>query len=108
MEGRARHRLGGHEILSQPGRLLGRGAAMRYLVGTTRLPFVPEFGNGLWSHHPATFTAAEEEFITLSALTPRLKPSTSTCSSSSETLAGLPHHAARHVSSRIRAVLSTT
>jgi beta-galactosidase len=46
---------------------------MRYLVGTTRLPFVPEFGNGLWSHHPATFTPAEEEFITLAALTHGLK-----------------------------------
>jgi beta-galactosidase len=46
---------------------------IRYLVGTTRLPFVPEFGNGLWSHHHATFTPDEEEFITLSALTHGLK-----------------------------------
>ncbi len=46
---------------------------MRYLAGTTRLPFVPEFGNGLWSHHPATFTPDEEEFITLSALMHGLK-----------------------------------
>ncbi len=46
---------------------------IRYLVGTTRLPFVPEFGNGLWSHHPATFTPAEEEFITLAALMHGLK-----------------------------------
>ena len=46
---------------------------IRYLVGTTRLPFVPEFGNGLWSHHPATFTPDEEEFITLAALMHGLK-----------------------------------
>ncbi len=46
---------------------------VRYLAGTTRLPFVPEFGSGLWSHHPATFTPAEEEFITLSALAHGLK-----------------------------------
>ena len=46
---------------------------MRYLAGTTRLPFVPEFGNGLWSHHQATFTPDEEEFITLSALLHGLK-----------------------------------
>jgi beta-galactosidase len=46
---------------------------MRYLVGTTRLPFVPEFGNGLWSHHPATFRPDEEELITLAALTHGLK-----------------------------------
>ncbi|HSD85020.1 MAG TPA: beta-galactosidase [Anaerolineae bacterium] len=46
---------------------------IRYLVGTTRLPFVPEFGNGLWSHHPATFTPEEEEFITLAALMHGLK-----------------------------------
>jgi beta-galactosidase len=46
---------------------------MRYLVGTTRLPFVPEFGNGLWSHHPATFRPDEEEYITLAALTHGLK-----------------------------------
>ena len=41
---------------------------MRYLAGTTRLPFVPEFGCGIWSHHPNTPTAAEEEFVTLAAL----------------------------------------
>lgn len=46
---------------------------MRYLAGSTRLPFVPEFGNGLWSHHPATFTPNEEEFITLAALMHGLK-----------------------------------
>jgi beta-galactosidase len=46
---------------------------MRYLAGTTRLPFVPEFGNGLWSHHQATFTPDEEEYITLSALAHGLK-----------------------------------
>ncbi len=46
---------------------------IRYLVGTTRLPFVPEFGCGIWSHHPKTFTPDEEEFITLGALLHGLK-----------------------------------
>ncbi len=41
--------------------------SMRFLAGTTRLPFVPEFGCGIWSHHPRTPTAEEQEFITLSA-----------------------------------------
>lgn len=52
-----------------------RGAIqkMRFLAGTTRLPFVPEFGSGIWSHHPVTPTAEEEEFITLSALMHGLK-----------------------------------
>jgi len=46
-----------------------RGAAqnIRFLAGTTRLPFVPEFGCGIWSHHPRTPTPDEQEFITLSA-----------------------------------------
>ncbi len=46
---------------------------IRYLAGTTRLPFVPEFGSGLWSHHQATFTPNEEEYITLAALMHGLK-----------------------------------
>lgn len=46
---------------------------IRYLAGATRLPFVPEFGNGLWSHHPRTFEPGEHEFITLSALLHGLK-----------------------------------
>ena len=46
---------------------------MRYLSGATRLPFVPEFGCGLWSHHAQTFTPEEHEFITLSALLHGLK-----------------------------------
>ncbi len=41
---------------------------IRYLAGTTRLPFVPEFGSGIWSHHPETPTPAEEEFVTLLSL----------------------------------------
>jgi beta-galactosidase len=41
---------------------------MRYLSGTTKLPFVPEFGSGIWSHHPRTPTPAEQEFVTLAAL----------------------------------------
>jgi beta-galactosidase len=51
----------------------GAAARMRYLAGATRLPFVPEFGCGLWSHHPRTFSPDEHEFITLSALMHGLK-----------------------------------
>jgi len=52
-----------------------RGAvqSIRYLAGTTRLPFVPEFGCGIWSHHPVTPTPDEQEFITLLALMYGLK-----------------------------------
>ena len=45
----------------------------RFLTGTTRLPFVPEFGCGLWSHHQRTFTPEEHEFVTLSAYMNGLK-----------------------------------
>jgi beta-galactosidase len=46
---------------------------MRFLAGVTRLPFVPEFGCGLWSHHKRTFIPEEHEFVTLSALMNGLK-----------------------------------
>jgi beta-galactosidase len=46
---------------------------VRYLAGTTPLPFVPEFGSGVWSHHARTPTASEQEFITLSAFMHGLK-----------------------------------
>lgn len=39
----------------------------RFLSGQSRLPYVPEFGCGLWAHHQKTFEPAEHEFITLSA-----------------------------------------
>ncbi len=41
---------------------------MRYLAGTTRLPFVPELGCGIWSHHARTPTPDEQEFIMLLTL----------------------------------------
>lgn len=41
---------------------------MRYQAGTTKFPFVPEFGSGIWSHHPQTPAPAEQEFVTLAAL----------------------------------------
>ncbi len=52
-----------------------RGAIqrMRYLAGTTRLPFVPEFGCGIWSHHALTPTPDEQECITLLSLMYGLK-----------------------------------
>jgi beta-galactosidase len=46
---------------------------MRFLAGATRLPFVPEFGSGLWSHHARTTMADEQELITLTALMHGLK-----------------------------------
>jgi beta-galactosidase len=46
---------------------------MRYLAGTTRLPFVPEFGCGIWSHYPLTPTPDEQELIMLGALMHGLK-----------------------------------
>lgn len=46
---------------------------MRFLAGATPLPFVPELGCGLWSHHPGTPPPEEEEFITLSTLMYGLK-----------------------------------
>ncbi|MCC6791123.1 MAG: beta-galactosidase [Thermomicrobiales bacterium] len=45
----------------------------RFLTGTTRLPFVPEFGCGIWSHHQRTFTPDEHEFVTLSGYMNGLK-----------------------------------
>ncbi len=40
---------------------------LRFLAGATILPFVPEFGAGLWSHHKKTFMPEEHEFVTLAA-----------------------------------------
>jgi len=52
-----------------------RGAMqrVRYLAGTTHLPFIPELGCGIWSHHPLTPTPGEQEFITLLTLMYGLK-----------------------------------
>ncbi|MBO0789467.1 MAG: beta-galactosidase [Ktedonobacteraceae bacterium] len=46
-----------------------RGAiqSIRFLAGSTRLPFVPEFGCGIWSHRDLTPTPDEQAFITISA-----------------------------------------
>ncbi len=41
---------------------------VRFLAGATRLPFVPELGAGVWAHHVATPTPAEQEFVNLSVL----------------------------------------
>lgn len=40
----------------------------RFLSAATRLPFVPEFGAGRWSHHPVIPSPGEEEFTALSAI----------------------------------------
>lgn len=45
----------------------------RFLAGSARLPFAPELGCGIWSHHPRTSTPAEQELITLGALMHGLK-----------------------------------
>ncbi len=46
---------------------------IRYQAGSTRLPFVPELGCGIWSHYPLTPTPDEQELITLGALMHGLK-----------------------------------
>ncbi len=58
----------GLNLYRAPREFPGVRRRMRYLAGTTKLPFVPEFGNGIWSHHPETPTPEEEEFVTLAAL----------------------------------------
>ncbi|NOK60050.1 MAG: hypothetical protein GFH27_549291n243 [Chloroflexi bacterium AL-W] len=45
----------------------------RFLVGSTQLPFVPEFGCGIWSHHPLTPMPNDQELITLATLMHGLK-----------------------------------
>jgi beta-galactosidase len=45
----------------------------RFMVGSTRLPFVPELGCGIWSHYPLTPTPDEQELITLGVLMHGLK-----------------------------------
>lgn len=46
---------------------------VRYQAGSQRLPFVPEFGAGVWWTHHRAFTPAEQEFVTLAALMHGLK-----------------------------------
>jgi beta-galactosidase len=58
----------GINLYRSPQQYAGLVQRVRYLAGTTRLPFVPEFVSGIWSHHAQTPTAAEEEFVTLAAL----------------------------------------
>jgi beta-galactosidase len=41
---------------------------VRFLAGSTRLPFVPELEAGLWAHHVRTALPEEEAFVTLSSL----------------------------------------
>jgi len=40
----------------------------RYMAGSTRTPFIPELGCGIWSHHPQTPMPDDEEFIGLTTL----------------------------------------
>jgi beta-galactosidase len=58
----------GLNIYRCPQEYAGTMQRMRYLAGTTRLPFVPELVSGIWSHHPRTPTPKEQEFTTLAAL----------------------------------------
>ncbi len=58
----------GMNLYRGPQQYTGTIQRVRYLAGTTRLPFVPEFMSGIWSHHTRTPTPAEEEFTTLAAL----------------------------------------
>ncbi|MBM7846133.1 beta-galactosidase [Herpetosiphon giganteus] len=52
----------------QPQGFDGATTLVRYMAGTTRLPFIPEFGSGLWIHHAMTPMPAETEFVSLAAL----------------------------------------
>lgn len=63
----------GMNLYRQPEGYRGVIQRVRFLAGTTRLPFVPEFGCGIWSHHPQTPTPGEQEFVTLLALMHGLK-----------------------------------
>ncbi|HEV2579827.1 MAG TPA: beta-galactosidase [Ktedonobacteraceae bacterium] len=58
----------GMNLYRSPQKYVGTIQRIRYLAGTTRLPFVPEFGSGIWSHHSQTPTPVEQEFTTLAAL----------------------------------------
>ncbi|SHF39865.1 beta-galactosidase [Caldanaerobius fijiensis DSM 17918] len=39
---------------------------VKYLAGTSKMPFIPEFGSGVWYSFPKTFLPDEEEFTTMS------------------------------------------
>jgi beta-galactosidase len=41
---------------------------VRYQAGTQKLPFVPEYGAGLWWFHDRTFSPQEQEFFVLAGL----------------------------------------
>lgn len=58
----------GLNIYRYPRDYTGTAQRMRYLAGTTKLPYVPEFISGIWSHHPVTPTPAEQVFVTLTAI----------------------------------------
>jgi len=51
----------------------GAARLARYLAGSTRLPFVPELGCGIWSHRALTPEPQDHETITLAMLMYGLK-----------------------------------
>jgi beta-galactosidase len=51
----------------------GAARLARYMVGSTRLPFVPELGCGIWSHRALTPEPQDHEIITLGLLMHGLK-----------------------------------
>ncbi len=63
----------GMDAYPEPGdtRMLRR--RIRYLAGSSRLPYVPEFGSGSWFDREVLLTAEEEEFGYLYALMNGLK-----------------------------------
>jgi len=77
----------------------------RFLSGSTRLPFVPEFGAGLWSHHFLTPTPAEQEFVDLCALMYGIKAFSFLHAGRARSLAGESDHAPRRQSTGLRSVL---
>ena len=57
----------GIDLYPEPGTYRLIRDRTKYLVGTSRFPFIPEFGCGSWYERRKTLTADEEEFITLYA-----------------------------------------
>lgn len=53
--------------------LMDAARLARYLTGSTRLPFVPELGCGIWSHRELTPEPVDHESITLGMLMHGLK-----------------------------------
>jgi len=63
----------GMDAYPEPGDTVMLRRRIRYLAGSSRLPFVPEFGSGSWFDREILLTAEEEEFGYLYAIMNGLK-----------------------------------